>query len=103
MDKSQPKPEVDIEINLSSLHISARNQAKEKAAAKGSQLKQNKAAESVICKICRQTFLKTIRKPALEVVSPSFSNPRRRISIQSIREKISAPVSPILKQRKCGM
>ncbi|KOS12763.1 hypothetical protein Malapachy_1371 [Malassezia pachydermatis] len=31
-----------------------------------SQLKANEAAKSVICQICRQTFLMTVREPALK-------------------------------------
>ncbi|KAJ1973208.1 hypothetical protein H4R35_004234 [Dimargaris xerosporica] len=33
--------------------------------AKGSQLKQNEAAKTFMCTICRQTFLQTIRPKAL--------------------------------------
>ncbi|WFD49436.1 hypothetical protein GLX27_004117 [Malassezia furfur] len=31
-----------------------------------SQLKANEAAKNVICQVCRQTFLMTVREPALK-------------------------------------
>ena len=36
-----------------------RNQAKQAAAGKGSQLKTNQAAQSIVCQVCRGTFLCT--------------------------------------------
>ncbi|RHZ54880.1 uncharacterized protein CDV56_104585 [Aspergillus thermomutatus] len=41
-----------------------RNAKDAKGAAK-SQLKVNEAAKDIICNVCRQTFLKTTRAPAL--------------------------------------
>ncbi|CAM9675809.1 unnamed protein product [Hapterophycus canaliculatus] len=35
----------------------ARNEAKKAKAGKGSQLAVNKAAQSIVCQICRQTFM----------------------------------------------
>lgn len=41
-----------------------RNADKNKKAA-GSQLKQNEAAKTIVCVLCKQAFLGTMRKPAL--------------------------------------
>jgi hypothetical protein len=41
-----------------------RNADKNKKAA-GSQLKQNEAAKTIVCVLCKQSFLGTMRKPAL--------------------------------------
>ncbi|CAO1617506.1 unnamed protein product [Parajaminaea phylloscopi] len=46
-------------------------QKRDRAAAGGkkepsSQLKTNQAALTVICNVCRQTFLQTVREPALK-------------------------------------
>jgi hypothetical protein len=41
-----------------------RNAEKNKKAA-GSQLKQNEAAKTIVCVLCKQAFLGTMRKPAL--------------------------------------
>ncbi|KAJ3014989.1 hypothetical protein HKX48_004832 [Thoreauomyces humboldtii] len=43
----------------------AKNAAKAGGTAK-SQTKQNEAAKTTICSVCRQTFLMTIRQKALE-------------------------------------
>ncbi|VBB71583.1 Putative protein of unknown function [Podospora comata] len=48
----------------------ARN-AKDAAPKAASQLKSNEKAMSIICNICKQTFLSTSRKPQLEQHSSS--------------------------------
>ena len=53
-----------------------RNADKNKKSA-GSQLKTNEAAKTIVCAQCKQSFLGTMRKPALtthaEVCSPTLS------------------------------
>lgn len=39
--------------------------AKQNAKSAGSQLKTNEAAKTIVCDLCKQTFLGTMRKPAL--------------------------------------
>ncbi|KAJ1950273.1 hypothetical protein IWQ62_006596 [Dispira parvispora] len=46
-------------------HKRERNAAKLAGKNKGSQLKVNEAAKSIVCQVCRQTFLKTVRPKAL--------------------------------------
>ena len=52
-----------------------RNADKNKKAP-GSQLKQNEAAKTIVCVLCKQSFLGTMRKPALSthaevIISPT--------------------------------
>lgn len=44
----------------------AKNAAKAASAGKGSRLKDNAAALSIICQVCRSTFLCTSTRPKLE-------------------------------------
>lgn len=39
--------------------------AKQNAKSAGSQLKTNEAAKTIVCDLCKQAFLGTMRKPAL--------------------------------------
>lgn len=44
-----------------------RNAKKAAAGVGKSQLKQNEASKTVVCKICRQSFMNTVKKPELEL------------------------------------
>ncbi|KAL1922955.1 uncharacterized protein VTP21DRAFT_9331 [Calcarisporiella thermophila] len=47
-------------------HKRERNAKKDASSGKSSQLKSNEAAKNIICQVCRQAFLCTVREKALE-------------------------------------
>jgi len=55
--------------------------AKEKASGHGSQLKVNEAARNVLCKICRNPFLCTVKLPELQL---HWQNKHPKVSVSII-------------------